>query len=1136
MMSGAIDQVASGFSSAVIQRTIDKILNFLESNYDLSNATEELLIKLRTSLTMVNAITEVADNQLIVNSSLAKWLRNLHEASYEVEDVIDGIESHEVLAGKRKLSELISSSVRTLKSLVVPDEGIKMLECVVQKLDHFCATSGTFVELMKQSNSTAMKEGIGGETTSRVPVDVKVFGRDEVLELILKVILGSSGSEPESSSGREKYMARCRIGGIDVLPIVGMSGVGKTTLAQVTYNHPYVKEHFSKRAWVYVSKHLSVKRTLQEMLSSFSGNDSSFDCTSSLEATVNSIQNVIPRNGRFLLVLDSVWDDFCDHWNILLTAIATEVPGSVVLVTTQSKMVANRVATMCQVPLASLPWESFWPLFQYHAFGTTDVPDGSNNHTLQLIGKEIAGKLGGMPLAAKVMGNLLRSRLTVHQWSCILECDLWDMSEVLHGILPYMGVSYQNLQYRQKQSFAFCSIFPQNYLFDKDRLVNMWISHDFIQHNEFDGSRLEDAGSKLFDELVDRSFFQPTFDNKRYTMHDLVRSLAIAVSTHECFLHKETSQRASPTVRHLALQVGDQLHRHELNKYKNLRTIILFGHSDSDQICDFIETMLANSRSIRVLDLSYFKVLTKLLPSISSLRKLRFFDLSFTGINNLRTFPCNLQVLYLHGYRHEHVPHSINRLANLRHLYVDATALSRIPCIGKLSQLQELENFSAGKKPGFMINELKNMQELTGKLSINNIHLIKNVHEAKDANMIEKKHLESLELKGKIVLRDVLEGLQPHRNLQELMIEGYGARIFPDWILQGQVFTNLQSLHVVNCRFLDVLPPFGKFPSLKKLTLDSLPLVKHADGTSFGCLQNLVEFKVSAMRSWIDWSHVEEDSGPLLPRVTRFELLNCPLLEDVPYLSLTSSLSELDISVCGNYAKALPQYTQLLACLKTLKIADCDHVLLLRGQYFKSLEHLNLGNCVGLRLVDGICCFPNLRNVDISGCPDIFTEFSNESTRQYEQGGHLTFLRTDVSLLHGNCFLPSLRNVTISYLEAAHFTSEQAEWFEKLISLECLEFLYCYFLQGLPSTLGRLSSLKVLNIINTQQVLPGEGTVPRNLQELILDGYAVDWEDKFQPGGSEWLNICHVPYIRLNGKTVQNLTIDAASSSRNHQI
>ena len=326
MMSAAAEQVAGGFSSAVIQRAVDKVIDFLESNYNLSHATEELLTKLHTSLTMVRAITEVADNQLITSTSLNKWLRNLHDAAYEAEDVLDRFDCQDIVLGKRKMSELVSSSIRALKSLVVPDEGMNRLEYVVQKLDHLCATSNTFLELLRQSSSSSIKEGAGGETTSRVPVDVKLFGRDEVLELILRVILGSSGSEPESGSIRAKHGARYTIGGVDVIPIVGMSGVGKTTLAQVIYNHENVKGHFGHRAWVYVSKHFGVKRTLQEMLCSIKGNDSSFDRADSLETVVNNIQNVI-RHGRFFLVLDSVWDEMCDQWSSLLTAIAGEVPG-----------------------------------------------------------------------------------------------------------------------------------------------------------------------------------------------------------------------------------------------------------------------------------------------------------------------------------------------------------------------------------------------------------------------------------------------------------------------------------------------------------------------------------------------------------------------------------------------------------------------------------------------------------------------------------------------------------------------------------------------------------------------------------------------------------------------------------------
>jgi hypothetical protein len=148
-------------------------------------------------------------------------------------------------------------------------------------------------------------------------------------------------------------------------------------------------------------------------------------------------------------------------------------------------------------------------------------------------------------------------------------------------------------------------------------------------------------------------------------------------------------------------------------------------------------------------------------------------------------------------------------------------------------------------------------------------------------------------------------------------------------MLHAHIFTKLHSLHVVNCGLLSVLPPFGKFPSLRQLTLDSLPSVKHADGTSFGLLGSLENFRVSSMTSWIDWSHAEDDHGLLLPQVTRFELHNCPSLKEVPYLPFMSSLSELDISVCGDFVKALPQYGQLLERLKKLSMSYCDHPVLL---------------------------------------------------------------------------------------------------------------------------------------------------------------------------------------------------------------
>ncbi|OEL26023.1 putative disease resistance protein RGA4 [Dichanthelium oligosanthes] len=192
----------------------------------------------------------------------------------------------------------------------------------------------------------------------------------------------------------------------------------------------------------------------------------------------------------------------CQEWSTLLTTLYNEEcpRGSVLLVTTQSQKVAQSIDTIRPIDLKALPWESFWPLFQYHAFGGVEVAQLEDNRSMLPIGEEIAMKLDGLPLAAKVIGNLLRCRFAIVNWRRVADNDWWNLGDALQDILPYIRVSYQHLSPEQRQCFAFCSIFPRNYLFDKDRVVQMWIAHDFIKRNNVaDGMRLEDVGRQCFD-------------------------------------------------------------------------------------------------------------------------------------------------------------------------------------------------------------------------------------------------------------------------------------------------------------------------------------------------------------------------------------------------------------------------------------------------------------------------------------------------------------------------------------------------------------------------------------------------------------------------------------------------------------
>ncbi|KAM0861553.1 hypothetical protein ACQ4PT_045825 [Festuca glaucescens] len=164
-----------------------------------------------------------------------------------------------------------------------------------------------------------------------------------------------------------------------------------------------------------------------------------------------------------------------------------------------------------------------WYLFRTYAF----VDGNSNAHpNLEIIGKEIVKKLKGLPLAAKAIGSLLSSQGTEDDWKNVLRSEIWELPSDKNNILPALRLSYNHLPAVLKRCFAFCSVFQKDYVFEKNRLVQIWMALGFIQPQR--RRRMEEIGSSYFDELLSRSFFQ--HHKGGYVMHDAIHDLAQSVS------------------------------------------------------------------------------------------------------------------------------------------------------------------------------------------------------------------------------------------------------------------------------------------------------------------------------------------------------------------------------------------------------------------------------------------------------------------------------------------------------------------------------------------------------------------------------------------------------------------------------
>ncbi|CAL9002858.1 unnamed protein product [Prunus brigantina] len=327
------------------------------------------------------------------------------------------------------------------------------------------------------------------------------------------------------------------------------------------------------------------------------------------------------------------------------------------------------------------------------------------NPKLEVIGRQIIRKCKGLPLAAKSLGGLLSSESNVEEWENILKNDIWQLSDKDSNILPALWLSYHYLPRHLKRCFAYCSIFPKDYVFTKSNLVFLWMAEGLLQSKN--KKTMEEVGEDYFDDLLSRSFFQHSqgeFDHQPvFTMHDLINDLAKFVCGDFCVrLEDNDSLDIQCKTRHFSYMktYGDGFEKFEaLYEAKNLRTFLPLSlrcpfvaqfHMSDKILHDLIPTL----QCLRVLNLSGYNI-RNLPNSISNLKHLKHLDLSYTLIGKLPDTTCtlyNLQTLLLSYCRGlVELPTNLERLINLRHLDIRGTKLEKMPPkMGKLQDLQTL--------------------------------------------------------------------------------------------------------------------------------------------------------------------------------------------------------------------------------------------------------------------------------------------------------------------------------------------------------------------------------------------------------------------------------------------------------------
>ncbi|CAL4991876.1 unnamed protein product [Urochloa decumbens] len=819
-------------ASPVVNKLLADASTYL--GVDMAHEIQELET---TILPQIDLVIEAAEKSPH-RGKLEAWLRKLKDAFYTAEELLDGHEYNQLKLKAKNAKEFSlgvdTSSIKAkiLKPLhaatsrasnLLPENRklirqLKELKDILSKAKDFCALFG--LPAFTSAKGSVVAATVVPPATSLPPP--KVFGRDADRDRIIDLLTKESAAVGSSSS----YSG---------VAIVGHGGAGKSTLAQHVYNDDRVKEHFDIRMWVCISRRIDVHRHTRGIIESAEGKCPHVDNLDTLQCKLRDILN----SKKFLLVLDDIWFEESNNeteWDKLLDPLVPQQAGSKVLVTSRRDVLPAALCCKEVIRMENMGDAEFLALFKHHAFSGADLGYQRVQLQLEEIAEKIAKRLGHSPLAAKVLGSQLSRKKDINAWKDALKIN--NLSEPVRALLW----SYEKLDPRLQRCFLYCSLFPKGYSYNMYELVDLWVAEglvDACNHNR----RIEDIGYDYFNELLSGSFFQLV--SGRFVMHDLLHDLAESLSREDCFRLEDDNVADIPcTVRHLSIRVQTmKRHKQIICKLRHLRTIICIAPV-MDDASDIFDQILQNTKKLRVLYLSFYNS-RKLPESVGELKHLRYLNIVKTFISELPISLCDLYHLQLLQFNDKvkSLPDKLCNLSKLRHLegYVGmqmtyGTPVPQIPNIGKLTSLQQLNEFSIQRNKGYELEQLRDMNELGGSLRVTNLENINGMDEALESNLHKKSRLTKLHLvwscendkNGDDSLHlDILEGFKPPPQLNAIEIEGCKSATYPSWLLEGSYLENLEYFGLVNCSVLEGLPSDTYlFRHCYEMVLDNVPNLK----------------------------------------------------------------------------------------------------------------------------------------------------------------------------------------------------------------------------------------------------------------------------------------------------------------------
>ncbi|GMN52867.1 hypothetical protein TIFTF001_022010 [Ficus carica] len=683
------EMMALMLAEAVVSQVVQRITDLLiQEAASLSSVRNDVQI-LRTELTRIKCFLEDVDHKQEQGKRMQNWVAEVRDVACEIEDTI------ETYIYKLNYSSCITASYHRRKLRAE-------IGSIKDKLNSIRKSTQTYqISFSSGGGSSGSLRHLRRSSPKDHDEEDDIISLKAVTTLKNRLIL------EENDQHR-------------IISVVGMGGLGKTTLAKKVYNDRDVKQHFDCAAWVPISQQCQLRYVLSEILIhvGFVISDELTSNTSErrrkeglweerakeraiLDALKEDdleylIENELGEK-RYLVVLDDIWRN--EDWDSIDHVLPKGTSGSKVVFTTRNRELAlNADPYSLPIEPPLLTPEESWELLRHKAFPKDATGQWACTPEDRIVGKEMVKRCEGLPGAIVVLGGLLRTK-TYDEWLKVQnDVNLYLNKHRFgsqHGVEEMLALSYHDLPYYLKPCFLYLCCFPKDHLgISRRKLLRLWIAEGFITVPIRSCQTPKEIAEGYFRELIDRCMIQVSkrdfseLSIKTCHMHDLMLDFCMAKARKENFSQiiqqqeqdKQTMTTSSFLMDHhfftthtrrIALHSGcnlgtDQMHPH-------LRSLLCFDVS-STSLVEYLRSM--NLRLLRVLEVWFIKgnertEVCKVPAEIGDFIHLRYLGMRDAkrikmprSIGSLRS----LDTINLRDNDEVVLPREILRLTRLRHL------------------------------------------------------------------------------------------------------------------------------------------------------------------------------------------------------------------------------------------------------------------------------------------------------------------------------------------------------------------------------------------------------------------------------------------------------------------------------------